>query len=117
MKTFMKILLGLAVAGAGVLGLVFWMTADLPKAADGFFTRIAAKDYDGALALTTPDFRASTDRAGLEAFARSNGLEGYKSASWSSRSINNNTGTLEGTLTVAGGVVPVTVTLVKGDSG
>ncbi len=117
MKTLLKVLLGLALAGAGIVAFVFWLTADLPRAADQFLGRIAAGDYDGALALTTPDFRANTDRAGLEAFARGNGLDGYRSASWSSRSIDNNVGKLEGTLTLASGAIPVTMTLVKGDAG
>lgn len=116
MKTFLKILLGLAIAGAGVVALVFWLTADLPRAADQFFTLIAKKDYAGALALTTPDFRASSDQAALEAFAQSSGLDGYRSATWSSRAIENNVGKLEGTITVAdGGVIPVSMQLVKAD--
>jgi hypothetical protein len=115
MKTLLKVLLGLAVFGAIVVALVFWMTSGLPRAADKFFTHIAANEYDAALAMTTPDFRASTDKAALEAFARSNGLDGYKSASWSSRSMDNSVGELEGTLTVAGGSIPIKVTLVKDD--
>lgn len=113
MKTLLKVLLGLAVIGAAILALVFWMTAGLPRAADQFFTHIAANDYAAALAMTTPDFRASTDKAALEEFARGNGLDGYKSASWSSRSMNNNVGELEGSLTVRDGVIPVKLTLVK----
>jgi hypothetical protein len=113
MKTFLKVMLGLAFLGASFVALIFWMTAGLPRAADQFFTLIAANDYDAALAMTTPDFRASTDRAALEAFARSNGLDGYKSASWSSRSTDNNAGQLEGNLVVADGVIPVSVNLVK----
>ncbi len=113
MKTFLKIMLGLAVLVAGFVGLIFWMTAGLQRAADQFFKHIAANDYDAALAMTTPDFRANTDRAALEAFARSNGLDGYKSASWTSRSTDNNAGLLKGTLIVADGAVPVSVNLVK----
>jgi hypothetical protein len=115
MKTLLKVLLGLAVFGAVVIALVFWMTAGLPRAADQFFTHIAAKDYDAAMAMTTADFRASTDKAALQSFAQSNGLEGYRSASWSSRSVNNNVGVLEGSLTVADGVIPIAVNLVKND--
>ena len=118
MKTFLKVLLGLGLGIAALLAFVFWMTADLSRVADQFLTRIAANDFDGAMAMTTPDFRANTDRAALEAFVRRNGLAGYKSASWSSRSVNNNVGLLEGSLTVAdGGVIPVTMNLVKGDDG
>jgi len=116
MKTFLKILLGIAVVIALAVTLAFWATSDLPDAADRFFSRIAAGDYEGALALTTPDFQANTDRAALEQFARSQGIDGYRSASWSSRSIENNVGKLEGTLTVAsGGGIPVSVQLVKHD--
>lgn len=117
MKTLLKIVLGLVVVVGAGIGLVFWLTADLPRAADAFLTRIAANDYDGALALTTPDFRASTDRAALEAFARSNGLDSYKSATWTSRQIENSSGQLEGTLTLASGEVPISISLVKDDGG
>lgn len=117
MKTFLKVLFGLALAGAGMVAFVFWLTADLPKAADQFLGRIAKGDYEGALALTTPDFRVSTDRDALEQFARSNALDGYRSASWSARSIENNVGKLEGTLTLATGEIPVTMQLVKGEDG
>lgn len=116
MKTLLKVLLGLALGGAAIVAVVFWATAGLPEAADGFFKKLAAKDYPGALALTTADFKASTSADALAEFARSNGLDGYASASWSSRSIDGSTGKLEGSLTVTdGGVVPVSVTLVKSD--
>lgn len=116
MKTLMKVLLGLALGGAAIVAVVFWATAGLPEAADGFFKKLAAKDYPGALALTTADFKASTSADALAEFARSNGLDGYSSASWSSRSIDGSTGKLEGSLAITGGgVVPVSVTLVKSD--
>lgn len=116
MKTLLKILLGLIAFVMVAAGVAFWATSDLPKAADGFFSKIAAGDYDGAMTMTTPDFRASTDRQALEAFVRSQGIDGYRSASWSSRSIENNLGKLEGNLNVAdGGLIPITVQLVKAD--
>lgn len=116
MKTLLKVLLGAAVVIGGIVAIALYATSGLPDAADKFLSKIAANDYDGALALTTPDFRASTDRAALEAFARGNGIDGYKSASWSSRSIENSVGTLEGEITVAdGGVIPMTIQLVKTD--
>lgn len=116
MKTLLKVLLGLALGGAAIVAVVFWATAGLPEAADSFFKKVAAKDYPGALALTTADFKASTSADALAAFASSNGLDGYASASWSSRSIDGSTGALEGSLKLAdGGVVPVSVTLVKSD--
>lgn len=118
MKTILKILAGFVVLIAAIFGFVFWATAGLPDTANSFFTRIAADDYAGAIALTTPDFRASTDRAALERFARENGFDKYQSADWSSRSFNNNLGSLEGSLrTNDGGVIPVTLQLVKADDG
>ncbi len=118
MKTLLKILAGFVLLVVAVLGFVFWLTAGLPAAADEFFTKLAADDYEGAIALTTPDFRASTDRSGLESYARANGLNQYASASWTSRSVNNNVGKLEGSLTTKdGGVIPVSLELVKGDDG
>lgn len=118
MKTLGKILLGIVLAIGAVIGIAFWATSDLPKAADAFLSKLAVGDYDGALALSTADFRASTDRAALEAFARGNALDKYESASWSSRSIENNVGQLQGTLSLkGGGELPVTLQLVKGEDG
>ena len=114
MKTLLKVLLGLALGGAAVVAVVFWATAALPDAADAFFKKLAAKDYIGALALTTANFQASTSSAALAEFASSNGLDRYASASWSSRSIESGTGTLRGSLSLTdGGVVPISVVLVK----
>ena len=118
MKTVMKIVLALALLIGGCTGVVFWATSGLPKAADAFFTAIAKQDYPAAIQLTTADFQASTSAEQLQAFAEENGLTGYREASWSSRSIENDTGALEGTLTLAdGGSIPVTVQLVKGADG
>lgn len=118
MKTVMKVLLGLVLLVSGCVGVVFWATSELPKTADAFFTAVAREDYDAAMAMTTADFKASTSAADLQAFAEENGLRGYRDASWSSRSIENDTGALEGTLSMADGSgLPVTVQLVKSDAG
>lgn len=116
MKTLFKILLGLVLLIAAAVGAAFWATSGLPDAADRFFSRIAAGDYAGAIALTTSDFQAQTDAVGLETLARGNGMDGYRSARWSTRSIENHLGRLEGTLMLAdGSTMLIALQLVKSD--
>ncbi len=118
LKKVMMVLIGFVVLIGGCVGAVFWATADLPKAADAFFSAIAREDYAAAMALTSSDFKASTTQEELQTFAEDNGLVGYREASWSSRAIENSSGSLEGTLAMAdGGSLPITVQLVKSGRG
>lgn len=118
LKKVLMVLAGLVVLVSGCVGVVFWATADLPKAADRFFSAIAREDYAAAMELTSTDFKASTSQEDLQAFAEENGLTGYTEATWTTRSIENSAGTLEGTLQMAdGGSLPISVQLVKSDSG
>ncbi len=118
LKKVLMVFAGLIVLVSGCMGVVFWATAELPKAADGFFSAIAREDYAAAMELTSTDFKASTSQEDLQAFAEENGITGYTEATWTSRSIENSAGTLEGTLEMAdGGSLPIAVQLVKSSGG
>jgi len=106
----------LAVAAFLVLAVVvtFFATSGLPKAADAFFSLLQQGRVHDAYLATAADFRAATSEEDFTAFLQTTALVNYQSASWSSRSIKNNTGRLEGTVTTKeGGQVPVEVDLVK----
>ena len=99
---------------AVIIGVALFATSDLPKAADAFFEQVGAGRLDQAYQATAEEFRAATTPGDFEAFMKGSALAEFKSASWSSRSINNNTGKLEGTITTKdGGQIPVEMDLVK----
>ena len=117
MTTKAKVLLGIgtvvvligAAAGAALLA-----TANLPKAADAFFSRIAEGNATAAYQSTAREFRAQTSEAEFLQFLKTTSLTDYQTASWSSRSIENDRGTLEGTITTkSGGKIPLTIKLIK----
>ncbi|MGI9317437.1 MAG: hypothetical protein ACR2QW_08915 [bacterium] len=118
MKTALKIILGIIVAIALGIGSVFYFTADMVDATDGFFTSVKNNDLDKAYSWLSEDFKASTSPDDLKDFVDVNGLGNYKEASWSSRSIEGGKGEISGTITTdSGNTVPLTVGFVKGGDG
>lgn len=114
MKTLLKIVVGLVVVGVVAVGLVFYLTSDLTKTADGFFAAVKAKDYGGASQFLSEDFRAATPQTELAAFLDQSTLTAFKTASWTNRSVSGNRGNLDGSITTdSGGVVPITLEFVK----
>ncbi len=114
MKTWIKVLLGLAVVIAFAVGAAFYMTAGMTKTADAFFNAVKQQDVADARNFFAEDFKANTDEAALMTFLESNALAGFKEASWSSRSMSGNRGQLDGSITTeTGGVVPIRLTFVK----
>lgn len=114
MKTLLKIVVGLVVVVVVALGLVFYLTADLTKTADGFFAAVKAKDYGAASQFLSEDFRAATPQTELAAFLDHSTLTAFKSASWTNRSVSGDRGDLDGSITTdSGGVVPIKMGFVK----
>lgn len=112
------VVLGIVVAVIVLIVVVaFTATSGLPKAANAFFDLIADGDVEGAYRSTAAEFQASTSLEQLDAFLKTSTLGGFRQASWSSRSIENSQGRLEGTVTVrGGGRVPVELVFVKEDN-
>jgi hypothetical protein len=112
-----RFLIGLGVvlvAFGGLFALVWRLTAGLATTADEFFLALKAQDFEKARTYLAEDFRASTSEQGLRDFVTRSALSNYASASWSSRSIENSTGTLEGVVeTSSGGSIPMSITLVR----
>ena len=93
---------------------VFNMTSGLVDSADRFFLAIEQNDYQKAYDQLSQDFKASTDFQQFETFLQNTALVNYKSASWTSRSISDSIGELEGSVTTKdGGKVPVNIKLVE----
>jgi hypothetical protein len=90
------------------------LTAGLATTADEFFLALKAEDFEKARTYLAEDFRAATSEQELRDFVARSALSNYASASWSSRSIENSTGTLEGVVeTVSGGSIPMSISLVR----
>lgn len=118
MKTFGKVLLGIVAVVALGIAAVFFFTADMARTADGFFKAVKADDMDSAFTYLSADFKAGTSEQALRDYLAANALDDFKEASWGSRSINGSRGSLVGSVTTrSGGVVPITLSFVKADSG
>lgn len=114
MKKFGIVLLGIVVVIGVLIALLFVATSGLPKAADEFFTLVGQGKIGEAYLATAAEFRAATSEEEFAAFLRDSALGGYASASWSTRSIENNRGQLKGTVTTRdGGQIPLEMDLVK----
>ncbi|MBV6502839.1 MAG: hypothetical protein AKCLJLPJ_00894 [Fimbriimonadales bacterium] len=98
------------------VGGAFWLTSGPVKAADEFLERIAKGDVEGAYASTHPDFQIATSLDEFKEFVESRELQKFRSASWSSRSVDNSTGEVRGTVEIEGvGPVKAFIVLVKTD--
>jgi hypothetical protein len=114
-KILIGILIVIVIIAAIVAG-VFYLTADATRSADRFFSLIRDGNVKDAYQSTAREFQAATSETQLMVFLKSSSIAEYQSATWTSRSISNNTGELEGSLkTKGGGVIPIKVKLVKED--
>jgi hypothetical protein len=103
---------------AGLFALVWRLTAGLASTADEFFLALKAQDFAKAKTYLAEDFRASTSDEQLRQFVTRSALANYASASWTSRSIQNTEGTLQGVVTTAsGGSIPMSISLVREGGG
>jgi hypothetical protein len=118
MNKLVKILLGIAGFFILAIAAIFYFTADMVTLTDEFFTAVKNKDMKKAYTYLSEDFQASTSQSELENYLEKNRISKFKEASWGSRSINGGRGTLIGSITTeSGGVVPVTLSFVKGENG
>jgi hypothetical protein len=114
-----KVLIGLVVVlvviGAIIL-FVFYLTSGLTRSADRFFTLVREGKAKDAYLSASREFQASAPEEDFAAFLKNSTIADYESATWSSRSVANKIGELEGSIkTRAGGVIPVKLRLIKED--
>lgn len=99
---------------AAIIGVVFWATGDIVETADDFFAAAAEGDYEKAHSLTYQRLQEQGSPEALEQFLTMNGLHEVTETSWSSRSIENSQGRVEGTVTTkSGGTIPLLVEFVS----
>ena len=112
MSTSKKLICAIAI------GAVFLMTGGMVEVADQFFAAVKANDIETAYSYLSEDFKATTSKEELQRYLARNALAQFKEANWSERSVKGGRGILTGSITtVSGGVVPVKVSFVKGESG
>jgi hypothetical protein len=112
-KALIGILLGIVLIVI-IVAAVFYLTADVTRSGDSFLALIRDGNAKDAYQSTSREFQAATSQDQFMAFLKSSTIADYESAAWSSRSISDNIGELEGSIkTKAGGVVPVKMKFVK----
>lgn len=113
-KTVFKILGGVALVIAAIVGLVFYATSGMTSAADKFFETARGGDMNAILPLTSAELRNTTTADELAGFIQANRFDRVAETSWSTRSVENGLGHVEGSVTLDdGGVIPLTMNLVK----
>jgi hypothetical protein len=116
-KTLIIILVVFVVFVGSIILLALFLTSDIANSADEFFSTINNGNIEEAYQSTSKEFQAATSLEAFKSFLNSTAIASYESASWSSRSKENNIGKLEGSIkTKDGGVIPVKVQLVKEDN-
>ena len=105
---------GFAAVIGGFIWLIFQMTAGIADTGDDFFAAAHSGDYEAAYALTSQDLKRDNSIEDLGNYIEANGFDEVTDTSWSSRSFENDRGSLSGSLTTAtGGTIPVEIGLVK----
>ena len=116
MKTWVKVLLGVVVVIALVVAGGFYFTSGVAKTGDEFFAAIGSGEKKKAYGALSNAFRASTTEDELADFLSANGMDNVTDASWSSRAVSGDRGSLIGTLaTTKGDGIPVEIDLIKED--
>jgi len=86
----------------------------MAEPANKFFTLVGSGNLQAAYDSTAGIFKKSTSFQQFSAFMKDNGLTQYKSANWSSVSFKNQTGKIEGSVTLNDGTaIPMDISLVK----
>lgn len=85
------------------VGFIFFATSGVAKAGNEFIDAIAARDQARIEACLAPEFLAETSWDDLDQFLTDQDLYDNQGASWHSREFQNNTGQLEGKITLKSG--------------
>lgn len=118
MKTFLKIIAVFVLLILVAVAAVMLMTSGMSRVADKFLSASGSGDYEQAYSLLSEDFKQNVSRDQLKSYMEEIGFSAYDKASWTSRSVSGGRGELHGSITtVSGGVLPVSLDFVKGDSG
>lgn len=103
-----------AMIGSGI----YFFTRGVADAATDFFATVSASGPQAAYRKASPAFRQAMGESAFTALAERAGLARFQHASWTQRKIENNTGSVSGTLRLDEDVsLPATVQLARNDAG
>lgn len=118
MKTWKKVVLGIVVGLAVLVGSIFWLTGDITKTGDDFFAAVQNDDIDAAYVLLSDNFQAGTSKEELKSYLTDNALDNVTETYWGSRSKFGETGELKGTVTTAdGSKIQLELILINSEAG
>jgi hypothetical protein len=118
MRISMAFIAFVCALGAILFAIIWHVTAPVVAAADSFFQTNATAGPTASYEIASQSFRQATTESVWEQAERSRGLFGFRSASWSDRSVENGIGELRGQLNLtSGNAVPVTVRLIRNVGG
>jgi len=106
----------LVLAGIGFLAYLGISGLTAPMAAEGekFLSTLGSGSAEVAYAMTSATFQQGQTEEEFVRTVKGFGLDGFQSASWSNRKIENDRGTLDGTAHCkSGGSVPLTLEMIK----
>jgi hypothetical protein len=99
---------------AGILASAFFLTSGITKTADSFFETIQAKNYNLAYSFLSKDLQQKSSKDAFKSYLDMNQFSDYQSASWKQRSVKNNKGKLQGTIsTKKGDTFPAVIAFIK----
>lgn len=115
MPKWSKIFLGVVVVVAAFIAFVFWITSAITDVASQQLDALRKGDIEKAYSYTSKDFKSATSLEEFRSFIDSYpSLKSNKSSFFSNRTIENDVGTLKGSLeSQDGAVTPVEYKLVK----
>ncbi len=115
MALWLKILIGAVVAIILIISIAMWATSGMMDSVNRHMDALKAGNIDAAYAETSGAFQQQTSLEQYNEFVKSYPiLTDYVEKSFPSRSVENNIGTVEGTLTAPDGtVMPIAFQLVK----
>lgn len=116
MKTVFKVLGGIVIVIVAIVVLAFVLTNGVADSADKFFSLIKENKTKEAYDSTAKEFQAATTYDQFTAFLSGSSMNKYVSGTWTSRSVENNQGTLQGSINTSDkGVIPIEIKVVNED--
>jgi hypothetical protein len=105
---------GLASFAGGIFALALMLTSGATQAAEDFVKLVGESRYEQAYRDTAPQLKVVTTLETFQKVIQQVGLDKAKTVSWTSRTRENDSATIEGTIrTRDGRTIAVTIRLVK----
>ncbi len=91
---------------AVIFGAVLWLTQPLTSLADDYFVLVSQGKIDQAYQLTSNELKSQHTLGDFQEILTNSPLTKYKGSSWSSRTIENDTGNIQGVIKTTDPIAP-----------